>query len=112
MKSGIRSDPEQWTDERHKRGLAGEEKAIRYLQSRGWDIVAHRFRVGRVEVDLVARRGQLVAFVEVKVRQREPVRGGHRGQAARDREGSPRLGGPVRQAVGHLPFRLYCIGGT
>jgi len=44
--SGIRSDPEQWTDERHKRGLAGEERAIRYLQSRGWDIVAHRFRSG------------------------------------------------------------------
>jgi len=42
---------------------------MRYLQSRGWDIVAHRFRVGRVEVDLVARRGALVAFVEVKVRQ-------------------------------------------
>ncbi len=71
MKSGIRSDPEQWTDERQKRGLAGEEKAIRYLQSRGWDVVAHRFRAGRVELDIVARRGALVAFVEVKVRRGE-----------------------------------------
>ncbi|SRR6266545_985030 len=69
MDSGIKSNPEQWTDERHQRGLAGEEKAIRYLQSRGWDVVAHRFRAGRMEVDIVARRGALVAFVEVKVRR-------------------------------------------
>jgi len=33
--------------------------------------VAHRFRVGRVELDIVARRGHLVAFVEVKVRRGE-----------------------------------------
>lgn len=71
MKSGLKSDPRQWTDERHREGLAGEQQAIRYLQSRGWDVVAHRFRVGRVELDLVARRGPLVAFIEVKVRRGE-----------------------------------------
>jgi len=42
---------------------------MRYLQSRGWDIVAHRFRVGRTELDLVARRGHLVSFIEVKARR-------------------------------------------
>ena len=69
MKSGLRSDPEQWTDERHKRGLAGEEHAIHYLLSRGWSLVAHRFRAGRIEIDLIVRRGDLVAFVEVKTRR-------------------------------------------
>ena len=69
MSSGIHSDPANWSDPRHRRGLAGEEQAIRYLQSRGWEIVAHRFRAGRVEIDLIARRGCLVAFVEVKVRR-------------------------------------------
>ena len=69
MSSGIHSDPEQWSDPRHRLGLASEEQAIRYLQSRGWDIVAHRFRVGRIELDLVARRGQLVSFIEVKARR-------------------------------------------
>src|SRR2546429_3850463 len=55
-----------WTDERHRRGIAGEEQAIRYLLSRGCTIVAHRFRVGHTEIDLIARQGDLVTFVEVK----------------------------------------------
>src|SRR5207245_9154911 len=42
---------------------------MRYLQSQGWMIAAHRFRVGHTEIDLVARRGQLVEFVEVKARR-------------------------------------------
>src|SRR3989442_14143260 len=86
MSSGIHSDPSHWTDDRHKRGLAGEEQAIRYLQTRGWEVVAHRFRVGRIELDLVARRGHLVAFFEVKARRGsafgspfEAVTGGKRG---------------------------------
>lgn len=67
--SGIRSDPSAWKDERQKRGLAGEEQAIRYLLSRGWSLLAHRYRVGHVEIDLIVRRGDLVAFVEVKTRR-------------------------------------------
>jgi len=69
VSSGVHSDPSNWSDPRHQRGLDGEEQAIRYLQARGWEVVAHRFRVGRIELDLVARRGRLVAFVEVKARR-------------------------------------------
>lgn len=69
MQSGLRSDPGAWSDERHRYGVAGEEQAIRYLQSRGWTVVAHRFRAGRAEIDLIARRGQVVAFIEVKSRR-------------------------------------------
>lgn len=69
MRSGVRSDPAEWQDERHKRGLAGEEQAIRYLLSRGCHIEAHRFRVGHTEIDLIARQGDLVTFVEVKTRR-------------------------------------------
>ncbi len=60
VKSGLRSDPAAWTDEGQKRGLAGEKQAIQYLRSRGWHIEAHRFRAGRTEIDLVARRGDVV----------------------------------------------------
>jgi putative endonuclease len=66
---GLRSDPSEWTDERHKQGLAAEEQAIRFLASRGWLVLAHRWRVGRIEIDIVARRGVTVAFVEVKSRR-------------------------------------------
>jgi len=69
VKSGIRSDPAEWKDERQRRGLAGEEQAIRYMLSRGWSLLAHRYRAGHVEIDLVVRRGDLVAFVEVKTRR-------------------------------------------
>ena len=69
MTNGVRSDPTEWTDDRHKRGLAGEEQAIQYLLSRGWHILAHRFRVGHKEIDLIARQGSLVAFIEVKARR-------------------------------------------
>lgn len=58
----------QWRDPRHRRGLAGELLAARYLESQGWRIEAHRFRFGHHDLDLIARLGNLVAFIEVKAR--------------------------------------------
>lgn len=71
VKSGLRTDPEQWKDPRHRAGLEAERQAMTYLLAQGWTILAHRFRVGRTEVDLVVRKGSLVAFVEVKARRGE-----------------------------------------
>jgi len=59
----------EWEDARQRRGLAGEREAIAFLTACGWQIEAHRFRLGRHDVDLVARRGHLVAFIEVKTRR-------------------------------------------
>jgi putative endonuclease len=52
-----------------RRGHRGETLAAWYLRLHGWMILARRQRTPRGEVDLVARRGRLVAFVEVKFRR-------------------------------------------
>jgi putative endonuclease len=54
---------------RQEFGVLGERIAARWLRRQGWRIVAHRYRSGRRDIDLVARRDGLVAFVEVKARR-------------------------------------------
>ena len=49
-------------------GRAGEAVAARWLQKRGWRIIAERFRSGHRDLDLIAVRDGTVAFVEVKTR--------------------------------------------
>lgn len=51
-------------------GRRAETVAAWYLRLKGWRIVGQRLRTPRGEVDLVARRGKMVAFVEVKWRAR------------------------------------------
>jgi len=38
------------------------------LEAAGWRILARNFRYRRKEIDLIARRGVVVAFIEVKAR--------------------------------------------
>jgi putative endonuclease len=49
-------------------GDRGERLAAEHLEHAGWSVLARNFRVGHREVDLVARRGEVVAFIEVKTR--------------------------------------------
>jgi len=52
----------------HELGRRGEDLAVEWLEARGWTVLARNFRLGHKEIDIVARRGDLVAFVEVKTR--------------------------------------------
>ncbi|MDQ3815347.1 MAG: YraN family protein [Armatimonadota bacterium] len=60
---------------RQQRGQAGEDAAARFLQARGYRIIARNWRPGkessgalRGEVDCIAWHGQILCFVEVKAR--------------------------------------------
>ena len=57
------------SDTRQQFGLLGERIAERWLERNGWKIVNRRFRSGHRDIDLVAERHGVVAFVEVKARK-------------------------------------------
>jgi len=52
------------------RGRKAERRAAWWLRLHGWRILGERLRVPVGEVDLVARRGRTIAFIEVKWRDR------------------------------------------
>lgn len=52
-----------------KSGRVGETRAALFLRAKGWRILDKRVRTPLGEIDLVAKRGNLVAFVEVKTRR-------------------------------------------
>jgi putative endonuclease len=49
-------------------GLSAEARAAAVLIAKGYRILARRFRTPHGEIDIVARRRNLLAFVEVKAR--------------------------------------------
>jgi putative endonuclease len=54
-------------------GLRAETVAALWLRLKFYQIIARNFRVPGGEIDIVARRGDVVAFVEVKARPRMEV---------------------------------------
>ena len=53
------------------RGRRAETIAAWWLRLQGWRVLATRVRVSGGEVDIIARRGRVLAFVEVKQRATE-----------------------------------------
>ena len=57
-------------------GRRGEAAAQKYLTTQGYKIIGANVRLGRKEIDLIARQGEQTVFVEVKTRRFDPtVRG-------------------------------------
>lgn len=57
------------TDTRRSTGLKGEEAAARFLTRSGYEILDKNVRTRAGEIDLVAREGKTLVFVEVKTRR-------------------------------------------
>src|SRR5262245_40113440 len=57
------------THERIALGKTGEDLACRELERRGYAILARRYRRRLGEIDIVARDGRTLVFVEVKARE-------------------------------------------
>jgi len=52
-----------------KLGKLGESLAAKYLQKRGYSIIERNFRIRYGEIDIIARDGDTLVFVEVKTRK-------------------------------------------
>ena len=54
--------------ENKKLGREGEKQAVKYLKKNGYKILEKNYRTRFGEVDVIARKGEVVAFIEVKTR--------------------------------------------
>jgi putative endonuclease len=57
------------TETRRATGIKGEEEAARFLARSGYAILDRNVRTRAGEIDLVAREGKTLVFVEVKTRR-------------------------------------------
>lgn len=88
------------TDDRrraNRRGRGGETLAAALLRLKGYRILARGYRVPAGEIDIVAARGRVIAFVEVKARSNL--------DAALDSVGAPQRRRIVRAAEHFLAQR-------
>ena len=57
------------TMQRQALGKLGEDLAVAELERRGYAILARRYRTRQGEIDIVARDGETIVFVEVKAKE-------------------------------------------
>ena len=73
------------THARRRTGQLAEELAARRLAARGWEILGRNARTRHGELDIVARDGHALVFVEVKAGRHDPDFGPERPILAVDR---------------------------
>lgn len=78
-----------------RKGREGEAQAAQWLAAQGWRVLAERVRTPLGEIDLIARKQGLTAFIEVKWRKRAVALG-----EAIDERRLARVAAAV-EAVGH-----------
>lgn len=62
---------------RKEYGRDGEDTACAFLDEKGFEILERNYQAGKIgELDIIARRGNLVVFAEVKARRSDAFGGG------------------------------------
>jgi putative endonuclease len=52
----------------HQHGKKGEMLAVAFLENLGWQVLEKNWRHKRSEIDIIAREGEILVFVEVKAK--------------------------------------------
>jgi putative endonuclease len=84
-------------DPRRVLARQGEDYVVAYLARAGWDVIARNWRTRSGELDIVAREGEWLVFVEVRTRR------------ARRDGSSPALGRPEESVVPRKQMRLVAM---
>jgi putative endonuclease len=61
------------THRRLSLGKTGEDLAVRHLRALGYRVLERNFRCALGEIDLIAREGDCLVFVEIKTRRGGPM---------------------------------------
>ena len=54
--------------EHNELGKLGEELAVEYLQKAGYEILETNWVFQKAEIDIIAKKGEIIAVIEVKTR--------------------------------------------
>lgn len=88
-----------------QRGAGAEEAAAAFLARKGLDILARNYRCRLGEVDIVAREGEVLVFVEVRARSGDAFGGA---AASVDAHKQARLAAAARHFLGRLGAEPPC----
>jgi len=92
----------------YQKGLEGEQLAEEYLGLRGFQVVKRRHRSRHGEIDLIAKKGGLLYFIEVKYRAEGRLGEGLAGITPQKRV---RMKDAIRDYLAGSPraYRLACL---
>ena len=96
-------------EDRAALGRWGEDLAARELRRRGYRVLERNQRVGRGEVDLVARQGETVVLVEVKTRRTGAFGGAREAISTTKARRLVALGRRYAQATGATDWRIDVV---
>lgn len=69
LRRRIRKPEGPANDGRRHTGESGESIAVKFLKKNGYEIIEQNYRCKLGEIDIVARDGRVLAFIEVKARR-------------------------------------------